>query len=98
MSELTILQKHYLKQIAKCDEFLQKISDEETKCLGGKANEVDPVLVRNTFKRYNHQLLDGGADESPNYCLVVFHANAKHCFILKLQEIQEREDYAISMA
>ncbi len=91
-----------LQGIEKCDNFLKNWDIRGNKKSAGikvceYANEVVPELVARTFKRFNSQLVDGGCDESPDFHLVIFYANAKQGFILRLVAIQEREN-AVFMA
>lgn len=91
-----------LQGIEKCDNFLKNWD-----MLGFKkgdikvceyADEVSPEKVAETFKKFNRELVDGGADNSPDFCLVIFFANAKQGFILRMVAIQEREENAVFMA
>lgn len=90
-----------LQGIEKCDNFLKNwdmrgYTKSEIK-ICAYADEVPPQEVVETFKRFNRELEDGGADKSPDFCLVIFYANAKYGFIMRLVAIQEREN-AVSMA
>lgn len=93
--------KQALAGIEKCDEFLKNWDIRGNKKGDIKvcsyANEVTPEAVAKAFKHFNSQLVDGGADEYPDFSLVIFYANAKHGFILRLVKIQEKEN-ALSMA
>jgi hypothetical protein len=98
---LTEEQKKCFLGIAKCDNFLKNwdmrgFQKGEIK-ICEYADEIPPHEVVATFKKFNRELVDGGADKSTDFCLVIFYANAKYGFILRLVEIQEREN-ALSMA
>lgn len=91
-----------LEGIEKCDNFLKNWDIRGNKRSAGIevyecANELTPEVVAKTFKKFNSQLVDGGCDESPDFHMVIFYANAKQGFILRLVAIQEREN-AFSMA
>lgn len=82
-----------LAGIAKCDSFLKDWA------MNGKkhgqcnlfANKIPPEEVAAKFKQYNQQIVDGGGDESSEFHLVIFYANAKYGFIMRLVAIQEAE-------
>jgi hypothetical protein len=90
-----------LAGIAKCDNFLKNWDMRGNKKGDKKvceyADKVSPQRVAETFKKFNRELEDAGADEEPDFCLVIFFANAKYGFIMRLVAIQEREN-AVSMA
>lgn len=90
-----------LAGIAKCDNFLKNWDMRGNKKGGKKvceyADKIPPQEVAETFKKFNRELEDAGADEDPDFCLVVFFANAKHGLIMRMVAIQEREN-AVSMA
>lgn len=88
--------------IKKCDSFL-KSWDMRGNRIGevkvcSCADEVMPEEVVITFKKLNSQLFDGGGNESPDYHLVIFYANAKQGFIKRLVDMQEREENAVFVA
>lgn len=99
--ELTSEQELNLAGIAKCDNFLKNWAmggyKRSERLCNLYANEMPPLKVVERFKKYNRELVDGGADESPDFHMVIFYANAKHGFILRLVAIHEREN-AFSMA
>lgn len=94
--------KRCMDGIAKCDEVLKnwdmrgnKKHEKIKVC--EYANEVPPDKVARTFKAFNRGIEDGGGKASADYNLVIFHANAKYGFILRLSDMQEREN-ALSLA
>ena len=102
--ELTEEQQLCLTGIAKCDAFLQnwdmrgfEIKKDSIRFCES-TDEVPPQKVVETFRGFNRELEDGGADKSPDFCLVIFFANAKQGFILRMVAIQEREENAVFMA
>ena len=99
--ELTSEQELCLAGIAKCDNFLKNWAMNGYKrgerLCNLYANEMPPPEVVERFKKMNRELVDGGADESSDFHMVIFYANAKQGFILRLIAIQEREN-AFSMA
>lgn len=102
MDELTEEQQLCIAGIAKCDRFLKNWDMRGFKKGDIKvceyADEVSPEKVAETFKKFNRELEDGGADKDPDFCLVIFYANAKQGFILRMVAIQEREENAVFMA
>ena len=100
MDELTEEQQLCIAGIAKCDNFLKDwaMSGIKHGSCNLFANEMPPLEVVEKFKKYNRELTDGGADESPDFHLVIFFANAKQGFILRMVAIQEREENAVFMA
>lgn len=98
---LTSEQAKNIAGITKCDNFLKNWDMRGNKKGDIKvcdyANEVMPEVVVAAFKKFNSQLIDGGCDESPDFHLVIFYANAKQGFILRLVAIQESEN-AVLMA
>ena len=99
---LTNVQVVCLQGIKKCDNFLKNWDMRGCKKGNIKvceyADEVSPEKVAETFKKFNRELEDGGADKNPDFCLVIFFANAKQGFILRMVAIQEREENAVFMA
>ena len=93
--------KQALAGIGKCDEFLKnwdmngfaKGEIEICEC----ADKVPPQEVAETFAKFNREILKGGGELDKDFCLVIFYANAKYGFILRLAKMQEKED-ALSMA
>ena len=89
-------EKKCLKGIIKCDEVLSKwdmrgYKRHKSIKVCEYANEVPPQKVAATFKRLNKDLEDCGCDADPDYFLVIFYANAKCDFILRLVQIREQE-------
>lgn len=97
--ELTEEQQLCLAGIAKCDAFLQNWDmrgfevKKDSIRFCESTDEVPPQKVVETFRGLNREL----RNEDPDICLVIFFANAKCGFIMRLVEIQEREN-AVSMA
>ena len=91
-----------LQGIEKCDNFLKNWDMRGYKKGDIKvckyADEVPPEKVAEAFKKFNRELEDVGADKDPDFCLVIFYANAKQGFILRMVAIQEREENAVFMA
>lgn len=96
--------KQALAGIGKCDEFLKNwdmnvfAKGEIESCKS--ADKVPPqevAEVAKTFARSNREILKGGGEPDKDFCLVIFYANAKYGFILRLAKMQEKED-ALSMA
>lgn len=102
MDELTEEQQLCLAGIAKCDNFLKNWDMRGFKKSEIKvceyADEVPPEKVAETFKKLNREIENGGADKDSDFCLVIFFANAKQGFILRMVAIQEREENAVFMA
>jgi len=88
--------------IKKCDSFLKgwdiwgnRVGEAK---IYSPADEAIPEKVTISFKELNRQLFDGGGNESPDYHLVIFYANAKQGFIKRLVDMQEREENAFFVA
>lgn len=98
---LTSEQAKNIAGITKCDNFLKNWDMRGNKKGDIKvceyADEVSPEKVAEAFKRFNQGIIDGGGDINPDFCLVIFFANAKQGFILRMVAIQEREN-AVLMA
>ncbi len=92
--------KKALEGIKKCDNFLKdwNIKGFKTHYENHKqANEIPPQEVAATFKRFNREIYRGGGEPDADFNLVIFYANAKYGFILRLVKMQECEN-ALSLA
>lgn len=90
-----------LAGIQKCDEFLKKWDVRGNKIgtinVGSCANEIPPDEVAALFRRFQRGIVDGGADESPDFSLAIFYANAKQGFIMRLARMRELEKQTTKM-
>lgn len=89
-----------LAGIQKCDEFLKKWDIRGNRIgaikVDSYANEIPPDEVASRFKRFNRGIVDGGGDENPDFSLVIFYANAKQGFIMRLVRMREAKEYGVS--
>jgi hypothetical protein len=84
-----------LEGIRKCDEFLKGWRGGLTS--GDSADKMPPDDVARSFRRIINQIHDGGGEPCADYHLVIFWANAKQGFIMRLAGIREAE-YAVPVA